>query len=118
MNRNTARFLALAAALFACASAAKAAVVISAGKTRHMNCSAGVCTPTAKKATLNTGDLANMLAGGDMKIATGNGAVSITVIGFVLLDGREPLDFRRTAECELPRAGDGGGSGRGDDHHR
>jgi len=60
--------------------AANAAVVISDSQTRHMSCAAGICTPTEKKATLNTTDLANMLASGDVEIATGNGAVSITVM--------------------------------------
>ena len=45
----------------------------------NMNCSAGVCSPTAKKAVLNVTDLTSMLANGDVKVTTGNGAIAITV---------------------------------------
>ena len=58
---------------------ARADVVISKAATRNMSCSAGVCTSTAKKAVLNKADLANMLASGDVTVATGNGAVTIAV---------------------------------------
>ena len=77
---NGSALFAFAAAFLAAASAAQAAVVISNGKTRHMSCASGVCASTAKKATLNATDLANMLASADVKVATGDGAVSITVM--------------------------------------
>ncbi|HET8728222.1 MAG TPA: GLUG motif-containing protein, partial [Alphaproteobacteria bacterium] len=64
---------------FLIAGAANAAVTISDAPTKHMQCSAGACVPTAKKAFLNKTDLANMLAASDIKVYTGNGAVSITV---------------------------------------
>jgi hypothetical protein len=76
---DLARFLAGAVALGASALPAHASVEISANPTKHMNCSAGVCTPTAKDATLNAADLAGMLAGSDVKVTTGSGAVTITV---------------------------------------
>ena len=60
-------------------SIAHAAVEISSAPTSGISCSAGVCTPTAKKAVLNATDLANMLAASDVKITTGSGAVTITV---------------------------------------
>jgi hypothetical protein len=68
-------------ALSICTFAApcEASVEITAGATKNMTCSAGVCSPTAKKAVLNATDLANMLADGDVKITTGAGAVTITV---------------------------------------
>jgi hypothetical protein len=65
--------------LVAAAPAAHAAVVISDAATKHMSCSAGVCSPTAKNAVLNAGDLATMLAASDVKVTTGAGAVAIGV---------------------------------------
>src|ERR1051325_10505876 len=68
-----------ALALVAFAAPCDASVTISTKATQNMNCSAGVCSPTAKKAVLNVNDLTNMLASGDVKITTGAGAVTITV---------------------------------------
>jgi len=45
-----------------------------------MSCVSGVCSPTAKKAVLNVNDLTNMLASEDVKITTGNGAVTIGIL--------------------------------------
>src|SRR5690349_18290357 len=45
-----------------------------------MSCSAGVCSPTAQDAVLNVSDLTAMLATGDVKITTGNGAVTIGIL--------------------------------------
>src|SRR5947199_7833487 len=73
------RFVLAVASLVVCAKAAQASVEITAGATKNMSCSAGVCSPTAKKAVLNVNDLTNMLAAGDVKITTGAGAVTITV---------------------------------------
>ena len=66
------------AALLA-ATSAQASVQISSDPTHNMDCSDGVCTPTAKNADLNATDLANMLAASDVKVVTGSGAVTITV---------------------------------------
>ena len=66
------------AALLA-ATSAQASVQISSNPTHNMDCSDGVCTPTAKNADLNATDLANMLAASDVKVVTGSGAVTITV---------------------------------------
>jgi hypothetical protein len=60
-------------------SAARASIEISSAPTSNVTCSAGVCTPTSKKAVLNAGDLATMLAASDVKVTTGGGAVTITV---------------------------------------
>jgi hypothetical protein len=60
-------------------SAAQAAVNISSAATKNMNCSAGVCSPTAKKAVLNVNDLASMLASGDVTVKTGAGAIVIEI---------------------------------------
>jgi hypothetical protein len=59
--------------------AAQADVVISSKATANMNCSAGVCSPTAAKAVLNATDLTNMLASGDVKVMTGSGAAKVVV---------------------------------------
>lgn len=54
-------------------------VAISSGATENMNCVNGVCSPTAKHAVLNVSDLTSLLAGGDVKVVTGQGALSIAV---------------------------------------
>lgn len=59
--------------------AAQASVKISAGHTAHMSCADGVCAPTAKNAILNATDLAEMLAASDITVATGGGAVTISI---------------------------------------
>jgi len=53
---------------------------ISKHKTQNMDCSGGVCTPTAQEAVLNVNDLTAMLAAGDLKIFAGGEAVNIKVI--------------------------------------
>jgi hypothetical protein len=58
---------------------AQAAVEISSKPTKNMSCSAGVCTPTAKKAVLNVTDLAAMLQASDVQVTTASGALSIEV---------------------------------------
>ncbi|HTT98092.1 MAG TPA: GLUG motif-containing protein [Rhizomicrobium sp.] len=60
--------LLFAAAAILDASAANAAIEISTKPTANMNCSGGVCMPTARKAVLNVTDLAAMLATGDVTI--------------------------------------------------
>ena len=78
--REAARFLmATSAAAVLAGTAAQADVTISKKATQNMSCQAGVCSPTAPKAVLNATDLANMLAGGDVKITTGSGATNIVV---------------------------------------
>ena len=71
--------LKIAAASVLCMQAAHASLSISNHPTHNVNCVAGVCTPTAKKAVLNAGDLSAMLSGGDVKVTTGAGAVTIEV---------------------------------------
>jgi hypothetical protein len=67
------------ASLFAAAGAAQAAVEISTKPTKNMSCSAGVCSPTTRKAWLNAGDLAAMLQSSDVKVTTGAGATVIEI---------------------------------------
>ena len=93
-----------AAMLFAAMTAAHADVVISTKPTQNMNCTGGVCTPTAQKAVLNAGDLANMLAGGDVKVTTGSGATNIVVkdsVGWTSTS-RLTLDAIQSVEIDKP----------------
>ncbi len=74
--------LAAASALVAigAASPTRAAVVISSGATKNIACASGVCTPTAKFAVLNVGQLESLLASGKVKVTTGGARASdITV---------------------------------------
>jgi hypothetical protein len=52
------------------AGVAHADVTISAATTKNMNCTGGVCAPTAAKAVLNASDLQSMLASGNVTITT------------------------------------------------
>jgi hypothetical protein len=63
----------------ATAMSASAAVNITSGHTRHMQCDAGACVPTGKNADLNVIDLERMLKNSDVTVYTGNGAVTIEV---------------------------------------
>jgi len=61
--------------------AANAAVTISADATKNMDCSGGVCVPTAAKAVLNAGDLETMLASGNTTVTTtGSGAEAHDIV--------------------------------------
>ena len=85
-------FVAAVAALLA-ATSAQASVQISSNPTQNMNCTGGVCSPTAKNADLNATDLANMLATADVKVVTGSGAVTIGVLS--------PLTWANTHKLTL-----------------
>ena len=60
-------------------TAAWASVKISKKPTQNMSCSGGVCSPTAKKAVLNVNDLAQLLAGGNATIKSGQLAQDIEI---------------------------------------
>jgi len=80
MKGYAVKHLAISALMLAALAApASADVAISKAATRDMSCSAGVCTPTARRAVLNATDLATMLASGDVTVETGSGAKSIAV---------------------------------------
>jgi hypothetical protein len=72
-------FVLAALSLAAFGQAARATVLISSKPTQNMSCSAGVCSPTARNATLNVGDLTSMLAGGDVSIQSGSLAKDIEI---------------------------------------
>lgn len=69
----------LSAAAILCSTASEAAVTISSNATKNMACSAGVCSPTAKAAVLNVGDLENMIAAHSVKVTTGSGTLASRV---------------------------------------
>jgi hypothetical protein len=94
---NGLRLAALALAVCILSPACEASVTISTMATQNMTCSAGVCSPTAKKAGLNVNDLTNMLATGDVKITTGAGAVTITV--------ESPFSWTSTSQLTLDADG-------------
>src|SRR5437016_4894282 len=56
-------------------SCGRAAVVISTDPTQNMSCSGGVCVPTASDAVLNVSDVEDMLAAGDLTVATAGSGV-------------------------------------------
>jgi hypothetical protein len=56
-----------------------AAITISSEASKNLNCSGGVCSPTAKNAVLNVGDLTSMLASGNVTVNTGTGALAAQV---------------------------------------
>lgn len=109
--RAVAFLLGISPALLA-ASMARAEVSISDGPTENMSCSAGVCMPTNDKAVLNAGDLANMLAGGDVTVATGTIAKEIALEAPLswASASRLTLDARQSVVIERPMtvAGTGG----------
>jgi hypothetical protein len=69
-NTYSAVIVAGIVAALAAASGANADVVISSAATSNMSCAGGVCTPTAKDAVLNVGDLENLLASGAVEVTT------------------------------------------------
>ena len=84
--------------------AAHADVAISKKPTVNMNCSNGVCSPTASNAVLNTTDLTNMLASGDVKVTTGSGATNVIVkdsVGWATTS-RLTLDANQSVTIDKP----------------
>jgi hypothetical protein len=61
----------ITAAILLSSAVARADVEISNKPTSNMSCVGGVCTATAQKAVLNVGNLAGMLASGDVAVKTG-----------------------------------------------
>jgi hypothetical protein len=79
LNGSSSRVTAGIVAMLCATSAAQAALEISSKATSNVTCSSGVCTATAKKAVLNVSDLANMLASGDVTVASGGTAQDIEI---------------------------------------
>ena len=58
------------------AAPCQASITISTGATKYMNCSGGVCSPTADKAVLNVADLEKLLESGATTVTTtGSGGI-------------------------------------------
>jgi len=99
----------IALALIATTSA-EAAVTISRDKTKNENCTAGVCTPTAPNANVSVPDLKKMLAHGDAKVVTGQGATTIGVLDALAwtnghrltLDANQSIHIRARVTVEGP----------------
>ena len=83
--RSGTALLSLFAAFIALSAAAQADVTISSAATQNISCSGGVCTPTASRAVLNTGDLETMLASGNVDVTTTGSGVQANNI--VVSDG-------------------------------
>lgn len=75
------------------ASTADADIQISGKTTTNMSCSAGICTATAQKAVLNTGELQTMLGTGDVTVETGSLAKDIAI--------DQPLTWTSTSRLTL-----------------
>jgi len=93
---------------------ARADLSISKDATRNVSCSGGICTPTAKNAVLNIGDLTNMLLADDLTVQTGSG--DGTAAGISIVDGFSWTDNNRltlsakksiTVKAAVTVAGDG-----------
>ncbi|HEY8698698.1 MAG TPA: GLUG motif-containing protein [Rhizomicrobium sp.] len=100
------------ASLLAAAGVAQAAVDISSKPTKNMSCSAGVCSPTAKKGILNANDLVNLLQASDVKITTGSGAITIEVTASFswVTPSRLTLDASYNVSIKAPIAVAGNGA--------
>jgi hypothetical protein len=71
MPRQLHKSLLISAAIVVVGGAPAAAdVTISTAATQNMNCSGGVCAPTAANAVLNVGDLESLLGSGDLEVTT------------------------------------------------
>lgn len=101
---NVRLLLAAAWVLGGVTTAAHADLFISSAPTNNVNCSGGICVPTAKKAVLNAAELAAMLASGDVTVESGSDAKDI-VIGAALgwtsasrltLDSYRAITFAKT----------------------
>jgi hypothetical protein len=73
------RFAGAFAALLMNFGVAQAEVSITDHATENMTCSAGVCSPTAKRAYLSIRDLQKLLKRSDITVTTGSGAVTMGV---------------------------------------
>ncbi|MGH6890517.1 MAG: GLUG motif-containing protein [Rhizomicrobium sp.] len=105
------RILTLALSLSCLAGPSLAAVTISSAATQNMNCSNGVCAPTAEDAVLNVGDLETFLGSGNIEVTTtGSGvqakdielraALSWSTGSELTLDANESLTFYQPVEVQ------------------
>jgi hypothetical protein len=90
-STTLAAFASVAAALLGVS--AHADISISKRPTQNMSCSGGTCTPTARNAVLNVGDVTGMLATGDLTVQTGNG--NNTAAGIEIVDSFSWISISR-----------------------
>lgn len=113
MRISRKRALAVVAAMLslAASSDAHAALRISKKPTQNVSCVSGMCVATARSAVLNAGDLASMLAGGDVTVSSAAVAKDIDVAASLswVSSGRLTLDSYRsiTFSKVVDVAGDG-----------
>lgn len=98
------------------ATAARAAVTISTDQTQNMDCSGGVCTPTAQVAVLNVNDLETLLASSSVQVNTGSGMLAQEVEDIMVSSGFSwssanslTLDAYRSVAVDQPVAVKGSG---------
>lgn len=94
------------------AEPASAALRISSAPTQEVACAAGVCTATAKEATLNVSDLTSMLATADLSVESGKLAKSIVVAAHLNLTGANTLTLDSVRAILVERPVDMDGPGR------
>ena len=70
MNRRISYGTGLVVAIMGAVAPAQAQITISTSPTVNMSCADGVCSPTAASANLNTSDLENYLASGNLEVTT------------------------------------------------
>jgi hypothetical protein len=102
------------AALLAATASADAAVKISDGATQNMSCSGGVCSPTAKSAVLNAGDLEALLASGNTTVTTTGKSVeanNLTVSAALSWSSANTLSLQAHKELKIDKAVSVAGSG-------
>jgi hypothetical protein len=96
---------------------AHAAVTISTAATQNINCSSGICTPTAANAVLNVNDLTTLLASSNVTVNTGAGSLGASVDDIVVAAGFNwasanalTLDAYRSVSFQNPVADNGSGA--------
>lgn len=113
------------AALTLVATGAHAALQISSQPTANVSCTGGVCTATAQDAVLNVTDLASMLAGGNVTVASASSAADIEVdaaLSFASANGltldafhsitvNQPVEITGTRAALTITTNDGGSEG-------
>jgi len=85
-----------ALAAIAASTPAHAALTISTAATQNIDCSGGICAPTASDAVLNVGDLETLLASGNVEVTTTGAGVQAKN-----LDVRGPLTWASTSTLTL-----------------
>lgn len=106
---------ALVVMFFVYAPATHASVAISESPSKNISCTNGVCTPTANYAVLNVADAENVLASGNLKIATtGSGGIQARDIAVEAAiswtsGATLSLDAFRSVAVDKPVAAEGAG---------